>query len=272
MKTLHVDRRCLNQLPLCSKRHVPGLNRLNILRCLHAPLLFGRLARALTFWLILVNDSEYNNLQKTCVSKFPNRILSYYHIKAYVLFQISTTHNIVLSHQDYYFQTIITIFHKWNMGFKFQKSNGLYTLFKSTRQQFSEMGSKSFQQQFTCVCPRRLDWVIAIEKVGLALVALARHEKRRYVQYPSRSTGVVSVCRGVYWSASVIDLTSVETMPARLGAHWESGLQAPVCQLYSLLRFYCPVGIFRGVLAKRTRYDRVAVHPRALEPGSFHQI
>ena len=37
-------------------------------------------------------------------------------------------------------------------------------------------------------------------------------------------------------------------------------------------RFYCHVDIVRGALAKRTRYDRVDEHPRALEPGSRYHI
>ena len=35
---------------------------------------------------------------------------------------------------------------------------------------------------------------------------------------------------------------------ARLGAHWEGGLQASVRQLSSLLRFYCHFYIVRGAL------------------------
>ena len=40
----------------------------------------------------------------------------------------------------------------------------------------------------------------------------------------------------------------------------------PMRQLSSLLRFYCHVDVVRGALAKRTLYDRVGVHPRALKP------
>ena len=47
--------------------------------------------------------------------------------------------------------------------------------------------------------------MIAIERAllpwGLALAALARHENRRYVHYPPRSTGDGPVRRGVQWSA-----------------------------------------------------------------------
>jgi hypothetical protein len=42
--------------------------------------------------------------------------------------------------------------------------------------------------------------------------------------------------------------------------------------LSPLLRFYCHVDIVRGALTKRTRYDRVDVHQRVLEPGSCHHI
>jgi hypothetical protein len=42
--------------------------------------------------------------------------------------------------------------------------------------------------------------------------------------------------------------------------------------LPSLLRFYCHVDIAHGALAKRTGYDRVAVHSEALEPGSRRHI
>ena len=39
-------------------------------------------------------------------------------------------------------------------------------------------------------------------------------------------------------------------LPARLGAHWESGLQAFLRWLSFLLRFYCHVDIARSALAK----------------------
>jgi hypothetical protein len=42
--------------------------------------------------------------------------------------------------------------------------------------------------------------------------------------------------------------------------------------LFSFLGFYCHVDIARGALAKRMLYDRVDVHPRALEPGSRYDI
>jgi hypothetical protein len=57
------------------------------------------------------------------------------------------------------------------------------------------------------------------------------------------------------------------------GVHWENGqYHSPVRYLSFLIRFYCYVDIFHGALAKRARYDRVAVHPGALEPGSCHHF